>query len=79
MEVAADRRGVAYTSALFSSRLDWATFKRVHERSGFVFFDTGMGQNFFIPIRFMTAADLERLRRLVVGAGFVRDGRRVER
>jgi 8-oxo-dGTP pyrophosphatase MutT (NUDIX family) len=75
----ADRHGVTYTSATYDSKATWDMFKRVRELSGFVFLDTGMGANYFIPIRAFAAGDLERFRKLVADAGFVQDGRRIDR
>ena len=72
--IAADDIGLRYESPFGSGAYPWATFRRVREMDGFVFFDTGIGPSLFVPLSAFRPEALSRLRRLLAAAGFPTEG-----
>jgi len=73
-KIQADERGLRYVSSLGSGVYAWSSFKRVRERGGFFFLDSGIGSNIFVPVRAFDPEALARFRRLLLDAGFSPDG-----
>jgi hypothetical protein len=77
--IAADDVGLRYDTAFASGTYPWSAFRRVRERDGFMFFETGIGPSLFVPLAAFRPEALSHLRKLLIAAGFGPDGRPAQR
>jgi ADP-ribose pyrophosphatase len=77
MTFEADEDGLVFEGVFGRSHAAWDTVRRVRRSSGYLFLDTGVGQNFVIAERAMDAEQRARFERLLLRRGMLPDGSRV--
>ena len=77
-ELEVDERGLRYRSPLGTGVYPWTAFRRIRERAGFLYLDTGAGSTLVIPTAAFEGPAQTTFERLAREAGFGRDGRRTD-
>jgi ADP-ribose pyrophosphatase len=67
--LAADEVGLRYETPFGSGSYPWSAFKRIRERGGFLFLDSGVGANLYVPVRAFSPEELATFRKLLLAAG----------
>jgi len=70
-----DASGMTSRTATAEGHHAWSTFRRVHDRGGFLFLDTQSGTNAIIPKRAFSPTDLATVYRLLDRNGLLPSGR----